>query len=36
MDSMSLHMHKTSMDAVFFVHKNTNIATYIDLLEEWN
>jgi len=32
----SLHMRETGMDAVFFVRKNTNVATYVDLLEEWN
>ncbi len=29
-------MHETGMDTVFFVRKNTNVATYVDLLEEWN
>jgi len=32
----ALHMRETGMDAAFFVCKDTNIATYIDLLEEWN
>jgi len=31
-----LHMRNTGMDAVFFVRKNINVATYTDLLEEWN
>jgi len=34
--AVALHTHETRMDAVFFICKNTNIATYIDLLEEWN
>ncbi len=29
-------MHNTSMDAMLFVHKNTNNPMYVDLLDEWN
>jgi len=34
--NVALHMQNTGMDAVFFVRKNINVATYTDLLEEWN
>ncbi len=34
--NVEMHMRDTGMDAVFFVRKNTNVATYLDLLEEWN
>jgi len=33
---VALHMHNTSMDAMLFVHKNTNNPMYVDLLDEWN
>jgi len=34
--AVALHMRETSMDAVFFMHKDVTVNTYTDLLEEWN